>query len=128
MKNACLYLLVIITAAYTTGLCELAKLPAFISHYKEHRANASAAGLGEFIAMHYFGQDKKDNDQHKDDALPFRSGHHSKQPVYTHVAASYPVTFTFKYTVIKKATPYFSTFLPDGVALACFRPPCTAFC
>lgn len=127
MKNACLYLLIIVTAGYATGLCELAKIPAFISHYKEHRANATAAGLGEFIAMHYLGQDKKDNDLQKDAALPFKH-QSSKRLVYAVPPNDYPVTFPIKYTITKVVTPYRAAHWPDAIALAFFRPPCTANC
>lgn len=123
MKNACLYLLIIITAAYSTGLSELAKTPAFISHYKEHRADNSASGLQEFISMHYFGQDKKDNDRQKDEALPFKNNH-NKPSVYTKMDVTYPLIFSFKYTVTKRVTPYSESCFPLGVVLACFRPPC----
>lgn len=123
MKNACLYLLIIITAAYSTGLSELAKTPAFISHYKEHRADNSASGLHEFISMHYFGKDKNDNDRQKDEALPFKNIH-NKPSVYTKTEVAYPLIFSFRYTVLKRATPYNESCFPLGVALASFRPPC----
>lgn len=127
MKNACLYLLIIITAAYSTGLSELAKTPAFISHYKEHRADNSASGLQEFISMHYFGHDKKDDDHQKDEALPFKN-HHNKPSVYTKAEIAYPIIFSFKYTIAKKVIPYREGCLALDVALAFFRPPCVTVC
>jgi len=128
MKNACLYLLIIITTAYSTGLHELAKAPAFIRHYKEHRANHSAAGLGEFLSMHYLGKDKNDNDAEKDKALPFKQQQRKLSPLFEPAPLTGITPLPFLYTIARNITPYRGIFWPKGITLACFRPPCAAYC
>jgi len=54
-----------------SSVTEFMKLPALVSHYREHHALAHT-GFFEFLSMHYLGNDINDNDQEKDMSLPFK--------------------------------------------------------
>lgn len=70
MKKAFIYLflpfILLNSSAY-----ELLKTPMLVSHYLSHR-EASPIGIFQFIAMHYFGNDVKDQDDEGNSKLPFK--------------------------------------------------------
>lgn len=51
---------------------ELLKMPFLGAHYLEHQHRNPKIGVMEFLSMHYWGTDLKDNDQQKDMKLPFK--------------------------------------------------------
>ena len=48
------------------------KVPSLIRHFNEHKSLNSKIDFGDFLAMHYGGQDIDDNDDEKDMQLPFK--------------------------------------------------------
>ena len=50
----------------------LLKLPVFFAHFQEHRQVIAAISLVEFIQLHYFSGNPKDDDYQRDNQLPFR--------------------------------------------------------
>lgn len=60
---------------------ELLKLPDLGRHYLEHRQLDSQISLAKFLAMHYLGQDLKDQDAEKDMKLPFKKIAHGATSV-----------------------------------------------
>lgn len=49
------------------------KLPVLIAHYLEHHQQDERIGFLDFLSMHYWGKDLNDNDQDRDNQLPFKS-------------------------------------------------------
>jgi len=118
-----LYLLIVIVATSTTGLDELCKLPAFVTHYREHKDAATTTGIANFIAMHYLGQDAKDNDDSKDNQLPFKNYHSQLHYLYyLPVKQSDNLFLAFAEVIID--IPYKPYFIKDTSTGAHFRPPC----
>jgi len=126
MKKIGLYFLVIIIASYNTGLYELAKLPAFFTHYSEHKEQQATIDLKDFIAMHYLGHDLNDNDDTKDSKLPFKNYHTPSHPnlLFVPVQHNYTIPLAFAETIID--IPYPPNFAPESASSIYFRPPCCA--
>ena len=124
MKKIGLYFLVIIIAAYNTGLYELAKLPAFFTHYTEHKDLQATINIKNFIAMHYLGHDLNDNDDKKDSQLPFKNYHAPSHPnlLFIPVQHNYSLPLAFAETIID--IPYQPDFAPERASSVYFRPPC----
>ncbi|WP_020212854.1 hypothetical protein [Flavobacterium rivuli] len=124
MKKIGLYFLVIIIAAYNTGLYELAKLPAFFIHYTEHKEQQATINIKDFIVMHYLGHDLNDNDDKKDNQLPFKNYHAPSHPnlLFVPVQHNYTIPLAFAETIID--IPYQPVFAPETASSIYFRPPC----
>lgn len=57
---------------HTISFDQLMKLPVLVMHYIEHRAQDGNLTVMQFLSMHYWGHDNNDNDQDRDDQLPFK--------------------------------------------------------
>jgi hypothetical protein len=82
----CIYLLA------TTQLGQLLKFPAFIEHYKEHKAENKNLTLVAFLIIHYAYDVVKDADDEKDMKLPFKTANENGFSV-TSIAPT-PPTFS----------------------------------
>lgn len=71
MKKAFL-LLFIPVFLLNNSLGELFKLPVLAAHFNEHRTQNPEISFTDFLAMHYGGDDHNDNDQERDEQLPFK--------------------------------------------------------
>lgn len=117
------YLLILIVAISTTGLEELCKLPAFVNHYLEHKEAATTTGIANFIAMHYLGHDAKDNDDSKDNQLPFKNYHSQLHDLYyIPIKQSDNLFLAFAEVIID--IPYKPYSIKGTSAGIHFRPPC----
>lgn len=56
-----------------TELCQLLKFPVLIEHYQEHKAMYKGISFFDFLSMHYFNENPKDADYHRDMQLPFKA-------------------------------------------------------
>ena len=56
-----------------TPLQQVLKLPVLIEHFKEHKKQTSSVSFVDFIQLHYFSGNPKDQDYDRDQQLPFRS-------------------------------------------------------
>ena len=54
-------------------LHQLAKLPALVHHYFEHKSENQHQSFAEFLTDHYFEQHDHATQNHKHDDLPFKS-------------------------------------------------------
>ena len=104
------------------SLYQLVKLPILVQHYQEHRQRDQSVDLLDFLSMHYWGKDINDNDQEKDNQLPFKAFNketleHFSTPVKTFALKS--VIYFFKSTFLLTG----ETYLPDPKLAALFRPP-----
>ena len=60
------------------------KLPKLYGHFMEHKALNASIAFGDFLSMHYLGNDPDDHDDEKDMELPFkRFDVHSPGFLYT---------------------------------------------
>ncbi len=82
MRNT---LLILLSAVYLTGHTELGqlfKLPLLFSHYFQHHRQDPSISFGEFMAMHYGGDDGTTADDERDKQLPW---HNSYDQTISHV-------------------------------------------
>lgn len=73
MKKAFAIFLVSLYIFSFTEIREFLKLPAFVEHYKEHKAVNQNINLLSFITLHYLNGSQKDADYAKDMKLPFKT-------------------------------------------------------
>jgi len=73
VKKAGGYFILFLLLFSNLSLSQLVKLPVLVQHYKEHKQRDQNVGLLDFLAMHYWGKDLDDNDQDRDDQLPFKA-------------------------------------------------------
>ncbi len=71
-KTAAIFFLTLLLLAQTP-LQQVLRLPVFIEHFKEHRAEDPKLSLAAFIVLHYFSGNPKDDDYDRDMQLPFRA-------------------------------------------------------
>lgn len=71
-KIISIFFIVIYLFSFTIAK-EIIKLPAFISHYKEHNAANKEITLVDFILLHYLNGSEKDKDYQEDMKLPFKT-------------------------------------------------------
>lgn len=77
MKEFVAYFLLVVFLVGLTPLKELQKLPVLIDHFKLHTDCESSLSFFEFLKMHYFNGDPKDEDYDEDMKLPFKVVDHS---------------------------------------------------
>jgi hypothetical protein len=73
VKKGCIYILAVFFLFNATAFDQVFKLPVLIAHYLEHRQQDERIGFLDFLSMHYWGKDLNDNDQDRDNQLPFKS-------------------------------------------------------
>jgi len=77
VKEFVAYFLLVVFLVGLTPLKELQKLPVLIDHFKLHTDCESSLSFFEFLKMHYFNGDPKDEDYDEDMKLPFKVVDHS---------------------------------------------------
>lgn len=123
MKKILLHIIIIVTALNIVTLNQFSKLPVLLVHYTEHQQQNSKITLLEFLSMHYWGADIKDNDEKKDKQLPFKSL--SSQNL---LSCTQPVQFSI---ILKspaiipepKLSVFAPSFIPNEVTSSLLRPP-----
>jgi hypothetical protein len=104
-------------------LNQFSKLPLFFQHFIEHQQQDERMTLLDFMSMHYWGHDIKDNDDKKDQQLPFKNMSVNTILTFTHPT---PILLTFPEHVFynKVNNPDFRQhFVPDGIVTTLLRPP-----
>lgn len=101
---------------------QLVKLPVLVQHFQEHRQRDQSVSLLDFLSMHYWGRDLNDNDQERDNQLPFKAFHkecleHFSTPVKTFAFKSVIYFYKSDFPLPSEA------YLPDTKLAALFRPP-----
>jgi len=72
VRKAFIYILLPIFL-FGSLLDEVFKVPLLFTHFREHRQRDNNINLLDFLAMHYFdGNDRNDQDQDRDMQLPFK--------------------------------------------------------
>ncbi len=118
-----LHIIIIVTSLNIVTLNQFSKLPVLLVHYAEHQEQNSKITLLEFLSMHYWGADIKDNDDKKDKQLPFKSLSSSNllsftQPVQFSIRLRLPII-----TAEPKRSVYAPAFVPNEVSSSLLRPP-----
>jgi hypothetical protein len=123
LKKLLLHIIIIVTSLNIVTLNQFSKLPVLLVHYTEHQEQNSKITLLEFLSMHYWGADIKDNDDKKDKQLPFKSLSSSNllsftQPVQFSIRLRLPIIIAEP-----KRSVYAPAFVPNEVSSSLLRPP-----
>ncbi|MCX2452578.1 hypothetical protein OQX61_14975 [Pedobacter sp. PLR] len=73
MKKHVSIFITLVLLIFSTGLQELIKLPLLFQHYFEHQAINQDITFTAFLFDHYNSIPHTDNDQERDNQLPFKS-------------------------------------------------------
>lgn len=73
LKNYLGILLLLVYVGSTTEFYQLFKTPLLVVHYWEHSVQGERMGLLDFMTMHYFNGDLRDEDYERDMQLPFKT-------------------------------------------------------
>ena len=122
MKRACAILFLWIYLVANTELHQFLRLPIFVLHYQEHRAENPDISLLEFITLHYYGPDANINYGH-DSELPFKD----KCPEVSlsialppeNIASPTPQPFTNDREIVMFKSP----FVASSFQFAIWQPP-----
>ncbi|WP_147320002.1 hypothetical protein [Chitinophaga silvisoli] len=119
-----LYILMGLFTLHTISFDQLLKLPVLVMHYIEHRAQDGNLSVMQFLSMHYWGHDNNDNDQDRDDQLPFKKVNSTTvHQVFTPLARiTYLKVQAVSNIAIKYPEPDEDR-LPNPAASDLFRPP-----
>lgn len=124
VKRVCIFLLVPVFLL-NGSLGEALKLPALVSHFFEHRQQDPSVDLGDFLSMHYWGDDHNAGDQDRDMQLPYKKIIDTN----THEIAPLPASaliFERLVHVVGRTAPLVmrECNLSDPSLGSPFRPPC----
>lgn len=106
-----------------TSWSQVFKLPALVTHYIEHHQLDQNVGVVEFLSMHYWGHDLDDDDEDKDNQLPFKKVD-SHICLQVAIPVAKPAIEKQELPVIKTIQPVLQDGTPSNPALSSlFRPP-----
>lgn len=105
VKKVVIYISLILLISSNTSFLQLLKVGFLIQHYQEHKESNNQLSLLQFLSMHYWGNDIKDNDDEKDNQLPFKKPLISLGAVF--LVRIYHITIRqpFVYSVLKYCLP-----------------------
>ena len=123
MPKQIIYIFIFLIASNSSFVQQFYKLPVLVQHFQEHKKLMDLSFL-DFLSMHYWGEDLKDNDADRDMQLPFKTiSSHSFQMVFI---LNDKDQFTIQFNPDlpqSKNTVYRSNLLSDPNLLSLFRPP-----
>jgi hypothetical protein len=67
------YLLLFLVLSGNLPVAQILKLPTLLQHFHEHQSRNSQISFVDFLEMHYWGKDINDNDDDRDNQLPFKN-------------------------------------------------------
>lgn len=123
MRKLIVYIFIFLIASNSSFVQQFYKLPILIEHYQEHRQLMDLSFI-DFLSMHYWGEDLKDNDADRDMQLPFKTISTSSFHFVFILDDKdlLPVPFNLELPQSKIPT-YRSDLFSDPNLLSLFRPP-----
>lgn len=123
MRKIIIYIFIFLIASNSSFVQQFYKLPVLVQHFQEHKKLMDLSFL-DFLSMHYWGEDLKDNDADRDMQLPFKTiSSHSFQMVFIlNDKDLFSIPFNPDLPHLKN-TFYRSNLLSDPNLLSLFRPP-----
>ncbi|KQC01797.1 hypothetical protein AQF98_05370 [Pedobacter sp. Hv1] len=109
-----------------TALHELVKLPVLFQHYFEHKALNNQLTFATYLVDHYNDVPHTDNDEERDNQLPFKSSNQQAPnglgslaiPQYHQVNLKFPIP-----TAVKLAVGYEEEHIPNSYQSKIWQPP-----
>lgn len=123
MRKLIVYIFIFLIASNSSFVQQFYKLPILIEHYQEHKKLMDLNFI-DFLSMHYWGEDLKDNDGDRDMQLPFKTISTSSFHFVFILDDKdlLPVLFNLELPESKIPT-YRSDLFSDPNLLSLFRPP-----
>lgn len=123
MRKSIVYIFIFLIASNSSFVQQFYKLPILIEHYQEHKQLMDLSFI-DFLSMHYWGEDLKDNDADRDMQLPFKTISSSAFHFVFILDDKdlLPVPFNLELPQSKIPT-YRSDLFSDPNLLSLFRPP-----
>ncbi|KAF2341934.1 hypothetical protein DMB71_06765 [Flavobacterium tistrianum] len=123
MRKQIVYIFIFLIASNSSFVQQFYKLPILIEHYQEHKKIMDLSFV-DFLSMHYWGEDIKDNDADRDMQLPFKTISSSSFHFVFILDDKdlLPVPFNLELPQLKIPT-YRSNLHSDPNSLSLFRPP-----
>lgn len=123
MRKQIVYIFIFLIASNSSFVQQFYKLPILIEHYQEHKKLMDLSFI-DFLSMHYWGEDLKDNDADRDMQLPFKTISSSSLHFVFILDDKdlLPVPFNLELPQSKIPT-YRSDLHSDPNLLSLFRPP-----
>lgn len=123
MRKIISYIFIFLIVSNIGVFQQFYKLPVLIDHFNEHKQIRNLSFI-DFLEMHYWGEDEKDNDADRDMQLPFKNiSGYSLQLVFVPVekpVICIPFNSGFSESRI---IPYTSNLHSNPALFAVFRPP-----
>lgn len=125
LKRLLTILLLLIFLTSGTELYQLFKLPFLVEHYLKHKEQDRSISLFDFLALHYKGGIKYDEDYDSDMKLPFKTCCHGESSVINAVVPQYKTPLPVKVCFVLKNEFYLSnvSYLPSSYLAAIWQPP-----
>lgn len=101
VKNIVLHIVIGVVCINSFSLQQLYKIPMLVVHYQEHHALDASVGFIDFLGMHYWGTDLNDDDDDRDNELPFKK--------FEHDAISQPLDFPVSVALTLHTPPNYNT-------------------
>ena len=73
MKKAILHIVITFFALNVITFNNFSRAPLMVIHYLDHAHRNHEINFSDFLSMHYWGKDIKDNDDQQDQQLPFKN-------------------------------------------------------
>jgi len=122
MRNAAYVSALILIVIHSLCLHQVYKFPMLFIHFFEHQQRDNKISVLDFLSMHYWGQDLNDNDQDRDNQLPFKKAD-SNMSHFSSFLHSTGITISpFIGHPVKFNNTYKSVFSNENLT-APFRPP-----
>ncbi|MBB4804633.1 hypothetical protein HNP37_004730 [Flavobacterium nitrogenifigens] len=123
MPKQIVYIFIFLIASNSSFIQQFYKLPVLIQHYEEHKQLMDLSFM-DFLSMHYWGEDLKDNDADRDMQLPFKTINSSSVHFVFILDDKdlLPTPFNPELPQLKIPT-YRSDLFSDPNLLSLFRPP-----
>lgn len=123
MRKIIIYLFIFLIVSNIGFFQQFYKLPILLEHFKEHQQRHDISFF-DFLEMHYWGEDLKDNDSDRDMQLPFKniSGPYVQLVFVPHDKPVFYIPFTVGFSPSGKI-PYTSDLYSNPSLFSVFRPP-----
>jgi hypothetical protein len=123
VRNTIVYIFIFLIASNSSFFQQFYKLPVLIQHFHEHQERGNVNFI-DYLAMHYWGEDQKDNDADRDMKLPFKTTcAHSFHMVFVPLNKEISYTLFCPQAVVKSVIAYKPDFYPNPSLSTLFRPP-----
>jgi hypothetical protein len=124
VKKAALLFFTVLFLIGNTEFHELLKAPLLVIHYFEHKTETPGITPAQFLALHYNQQHTTDNDNNRDNQLPFKTDEHIPASPVMLFISHYTVKVPVPHHPVTNDVPvYRSLFLPHNLLCSIWQPP-----